>query len=73
MGPPLSYLEKPRPPGCFPAACPPAPRPDAPAAPGRAPWALTFSSTSWRSWSHSRVSGFSRFSVQRRARRSDSP
>lgn len=35
--------------------------------------ALTFSSTSWRSWSHSRVSGFSRFSVQRRARRRDSP
>lgn len=45
------------------------PRPEMPAAPS----ALTFSSTSWRSWSHSRVSGFSRFSVQRRARRRDSP
>lgn len=39
----------------------------------RAGRCLTFSSTSWRSWSHSRVSGFSRFSVQRRARRRDSP
>lgn len=49
------------------------PCPEMPVAWGTASLALTFSSTSWRSWSHSRVSGFSRFSVQRRARRRDSP
>lgn len=61
--------------GCFPLLShhPAHTQPRDASCPGSASSVLTFSSTSWRSWSHSRVSGFSRFSVQRRARRRDSP